>query len=360
MKFSTATLLSFSLVASTSASLSSMLRKQVNANNNQGGTILGAEVVLKGTHGEPTSEDMDFIGKALVASYNNVHWEVGHFLTGEHTVDFKGPDNVMCKWCPDDDAMGANNNNIFSVKTPVGVLCKWCPDDDAMGGFEESILMTALSQDCAGLCKKEASVELEVNFCNKIRSQESKYLSSAKSCAIQFDAETHKEADATASSKIGTIDSTLILKGVNGDVTKQDHAIIAKAFVSAYNDVHWGANHFLADAEIAFAAGTSGPNDVMCKWCPDDDSMGGKASTKTLVLDVITPVVGIMCKWCPDDDSMGSSMASLKMNEFNKKAVEVAFCNKLQNSVSHKLNLAKSCGIAVESVIEAASVSKAW
>ena len=150
------------------------------------------------------------------------------------------------------------------------------------------------------------------------------------------------------------------MKGVNGDVTKQDHAIIAKAFVSAYNDVHWGANHFLADAEIAFAAGTSGPNDVMCKWCPDDDSMGGKASTKTLVLDVITPVVGIMCKWCPDDDSMGSSMASLKMNEFNKKAVEVAFCNKLQNSVSHKLKLAKSCGIAVESVIEAASVSKAW
>ena len=189
MKFSTATLLSFSLVASTSASLSSMLRKQVNANNNQGGTILGAEVVLKGTYGEPTSEDMDFIGKALVASYNNVHWEVGHFLTGEHAVAFKGPDNVMCKWCPDDDSMGTNN--IFSVKTPVGVMCKWCPDDDAMGGFE-SILMTALSKDCAGLCKKDASAELEVNFCNKIRSaQGSKYLSSAKSCAIQFDADAY-------------------------------------------------------------------------------------------------------------------------------------------------------------------------
>ena len=158
-----------------------MLRKQVD-DIRTGGTILGAEVVLKGTHGEPTSEDMDFIGKALVASYNNVHWEVGHFLTGEHAVTFKGPDNVMCKWCPDDDSMGANNifsvktpvgvmckwcpdddsmgaNNIFSVKTPVGVMCKWCPDDDAMGGFE-SILMTALSQDCAGLCKKEATTSI--------------------------------------------------------------------------------------------------------------------------------------------------------------------------------------------------------
>ena len=77
----------------------SMLRmnKQVANNNNNAGTILGTEVILKGTEGEPTSEDMDFIGKALVASYNNVHWEVGHFMTGEHAVDFMGPDSILCR-----------------------------------------------------------------------------------------------------------------------------------------------------------------------------------------------------------------------------------------------------------------------
>merc|ERR1711948_225692 len=89
---------------------------------------------------------------------------------------------------------------------------------------------------------------------------------------------------------------------------------------------------------------------VLCAFYPDDDSMGGASSTKTLVLDVVTPVVGIMCKFCPDDDSMGSQF-NLKTTEFNKKAVEVAFCNKLQNSASDKLSATKSCSIAVESII---------
>merc|ERR1712238_7060 len=161
-------------------------------NNKNAGTILGTEVILKGTEGEPTSEDMDFIGKALVASYNNVHWEVGHYMTGEHAVDFMGPD---------------------------GILCNHCPDDDAMGGIE-SLLMTAVTEDCAGLCKKDAAAELEVNFCNKIRSaQGSKYLNSAKSCAIKFDTQADndnnpKHVASNASNNVATIDSTLILKGV--------------------------------------------------------------------------------------------------------------------------------------------------
>ena len=72
----------------------SSLRTPANNNN---GKILDSEVILKGTVGEPTAEDMDFIGKALVASYNNVHWEVGHFMTGDHAVDFKGPDSYLCR-----------------------------------------------------------------------------------------------------------------------------------------------------------------------------------------------------------------------------------------------------------------------
>merc|ERR1711862_1025431 len=196
--------------------------------------------------------------------------------------------------------------------------------------------------------------------------QGSKYLSSAKSCSIKFDNDADKTQTkhvGTESSKVGTIDSTLILKGVNGDVSsKKDLATIAKAFVSAYNDVHWDANHFLADAEIPFSAATPDPDSIMCKFCPDDDSMGGASSTKTLVLDVVTPVVGIMCKFCPDDDSMGSQfdMESLKTSEFNKKAVEVAFLNKLQNSVSDKLSGTKSLSIAVESVIATTASAKTW
>ena len=64
------------------------------ASSNNVGTVLNAEVILKGTEGEPTSEEMVFIQKALIASYNNVHWEVRHFMTGKHAVDFNGPDNI--------------------------------------------------------------------------------------------------------------------------------------------------------------------------------------------------------------------------------------------------------------------------
>jgi hypothetical protein len=259
--------------------------------------------------------------------------------------------------------MGDAVLNAFSVKTPVGGMCNNCKDDDWMGS-SESLLMSAFTEDCAGLCNKDATAELEVNFCNKIKSaQGSKYLNSAKSCSIKFDADA-KNTQQVASklnafNTVATIDSTLILKGVAGDATsKEDLAIIAKAFVSAYNDVHWDANHYLADAEIPFSAGS--PDSSMCNNCKDDDWMG--AMTKTLVLDIVTPVVGGMCNNCKDDDWMGTqfNMATLKSNDFNKKMVEVAFCKKLENSISTKLSATKSCSIAVESVIADTASTKAW
>jgi hypothetical protein len=234
--------------------------------------------------------------------------------------------------------------------TPVGFLCRHCPDHDAMG--TDSLLMTAITKDCAGLYKKDAATALKVNFCNKIRSaQGSKYLGSAKKKSGD------KQAGAV-SNTVATIDSTIILKGVGvGDATKEE-------LVSAYNDVHWDANHFLADAEIPFTAATESPDGFLCRHCPDDDSTRRSVAkqTNTMMLDVVTPVKAFLCRHCPDDDSMGSqfNLESLNLNAFDKKAVEVAFCNKIQNSVSDNLSATKSCSIAVESVIVADSNAMAW
>jgi hypothetical protein len=373
MKLSIA-IFSLALASVQGTSLRAVANNSNNSNSNNNDKVLESEIILKGTIGEPTAEDMEFIGKALVASYNSVHWEVGHFMTGNHAVDFKGPDSFLCRHCPDDDSMGgaAATTSVFEVKTPVGFLCRHCPDDDAMGA--DSLLMTAVTNDCAGLCKKDAAAELEVNFCNKIRfaNQGSKYLSSAKSCAIRFDADNEKKSNnnqvvGNGSNKVATIDSTIILKGVGaGDATQEEKALLAKAFVSAYNDVHWGANHYLTDAEIPFTAASGSPESFLCRHCPDDDAMGGAAAaakkTNTLVFDVITPVEAFLCRHCPDDDSMGSQfdIEALNSNAFDKKAVEVAFCNKIQNSVSEKLAATKSCSIAVESVIADASKTKVW
>jgi hypothetical protein len=80
MKISIAVL---SLVSSVVTAGASSLRK-TNTNIN----TIQSKVVLKGLGANPTEADMDFIGKALIASYNNVHWEVGHFMTGSHSTEF--------------------------------------------------------------------------------------------------------------------------------------------------------------------------------------------------------------------------------------------------------------------------------
>ena len=188
MKFSLAILSLLALQTSLTMVQCSSLWTAFANNSNSNGIVLASKVILKGAAGELAAEDMEFIRKALVASYNNVHWEAGHYMTGSHAVDFKGPNSFLCRHFPDDDSMGSTAvTSIFEVKTSVGFLCRHCPGEDAMG--TDSLLMAAVTKDCAGLCKKDANAELEVNFCNKIWSsaQGSKYFSFAKSCAICFD-----------------------------------------------------------------------------------------------------------------------------------------------------------------------------
>jgi hypothetical protein len=132
-----------------------------------------------------------------------------------------------------------------------------------------SILTTAIKDDCAGLCNKQAVAELEVSFCNKIRASDSEYLKSATSCSLEFEGEEKKakKHTMTASEPVATLDSTLILKGVAGDATTKDElALIAKAYVSAYNDVHFESGRYLSDAEIPFSAGTPMANFPICRY----------------------------------------------------------------------------------------------
>eukprot|EP00531_Pseudo-nitzschia_arenysensis_P015560 CAMPEP_0116133100 /NCGR_PEP_ID=MMETSP0329-20121206/9921_1 /TAXON_ID=697910 /ORGANISM="Pseudo-nitzschia arenysensis, Strain B593" /LENGTH=347 /DNA_ID=CAMNT_0003627699 /DNA_START=275 /DNA_END=1318 /DNA_ORIENTATION=- len=305
---------------------------------------LNSKIVLQGTTGEPTTEDMEFIGKALVSSYNDVHWEVGHFMTAVDTV------------------VSSESGAAFDVQTPVlmwiwpDFRCRMCPDDDAMGATQQSLLLTAISEDCAGLCNNEATAELEVNFCDRIKSsQGSKYLSTTTACSISFDADVKIEAkvdskespkDDGNSEPIAALDTTIVLKGVaSGETTQEEKAILAKAFVAAYNDVHWKDNHYLNDAEIPFIASRAN--------AANDDS-------NTLVFDVQTPVLmwiwpDFRCRMCPDDDAMGLAqfdVQTIRSNDFDKEAIEVAFCRKLQgNMVSEKLAAATSCSLAVETIL---------
>jgi hypothetical protein len=82
--------LSFALVSFAAVTVNATSLRQSG-----GSSALETKVSLKGVSGEPSKADLDFLGKALVASYNNVHWEAGHFLTGEHSTEFVGQ---LCKY----------------------------------------------------------------------------------------------------------------------------------------------------------------------------------------------------------------------------------------------------------------------
>jgi Na+/proline symporter len=85
MKFSAALF----VIVPTASAVS--LRSQAKAPS----SIITTNVALKGVSGEASKQDLDFIGKALVASYNDVHWQAGHFMTGEHSTEFVGQ---LCKY----------------------------------------------------------------------------------------------------------------------------------------------------------------------------------------------------------------------------------------------------------------------
>jgi hypothetical protein len=85
MKFSIA------LIALVPATMAASLRSQAAGSYGKSSiSTLTSIVALKGVTGDATTDDMDFIGKALITSYNDVHWEAGHVLNGQHTTVFVG------------------------------------------------------------------------------------------------------------------------------------------------------------------------------------------------------------------------------------------------------------------------------
>jgi hypothetical protein len=59
-----------------------------------------------------------------------------------------------------------------------------------------------------------------------------------------------------------------------------------------------------------------------------------------------------ICRYCPDDDA-SANLSDIKSTELTRKAVEVAFCKKIQASVSDKLRATQSCSLAMETIIDA-------
>jgi hypothetical protein len=94
MKLSIATIAFFVGVVSASNNNNNN-NKSLRASNNGKETVvessdMQASVILGGVKGEPSAADLDVIGKAFVATYNDAHWEADHAMLGNHATESVG------------------------------------------------------------------------------------------------------------------------------------------------------------------------------------------------------------------------------------------------------------------------------
>ena len=315
-------------------------------------SALESRVTMKGVIGEPSAEDLKLLGKALVASYNDVHWELGYsLLSGFEITESLGQCGHLCS---DDDSKKSQLS--VSIVTPVKVhQCgHLCSDDDS-----NNLLTTPIKQ-CGHLCSDDDSAMgvdhalLETAFCNKIKSSGSKFWMDANECSIVIDApESKKVTVVDNSSSPIVLESHVILHGVLEEASKEDAAIISKALVSSFNALNWESQYSMSAVQIPFqvaipeAAADCHPHLL----CPD-----ATAKQKALYVTVVTPLkdpsCGPRCKddgsarileelgqcghLCSDDDSAALSA---------RKELEAAFCEKIKSSTSMNLKSANKCSI---------------
>ena len=140
------------------------------------------QVFLQGVIGSPSDADLGILGKALVTSYNDAHWQADHFLAGDYAIEQKSLRQQTCGGlCPNDDAaMGLAVSLVAPLKQQTcGGLC---PNDDSK---------RLKQQTCGGLCPNDdmdTHKLLEASFCDKIKSSGSKYWMRVSMCALTFSA----------------------------------------------------------------------------------------------------------------------------------------------------------------------------
>jgi hypothetical protein len=314
--------------------------------------LIESQVILHGVVGAPSSNDIAIVGQALVSSYNDANWELGHYMTG-YDVPFHlpVPEDALKQscggTCSDDDAAYYKSGLFLSVVTPIKQSCGGtCSDDDS----SNTILTKAIKQSCGGTCSDDDAAEkhlMQESFCRKIQSSGSSYLSGAKSCSIVF---VPQKKEAAPVAPVANMEAHVILQGVLESASEMDMAIIGKALVSSYNAVNWNTGFHMSDVKAPYQVAIPETVGQSCGGtCSDDDRKGNKGLFVTLVAPIKQSCGGT----CSDDDA---TAAVLKQScggtcsdddSAARNVLEESFCAKIKSSVSSNLSSAKMCAIVL-------------
>ena len=134
---------------------------------------LETKVKLEGVNGEPSSIDLNILGRALVSSYNDLHWEAGRYLSTGHSAELVGQ---SCSGCPDDDMTPGLD---FAVNTKIDNTNM----DKNTGNRALSVVIRKEGREST---PEEVLGMLEEALCNKLRNSGSSYFGAARECSLEL------------------------------------------------------------------------------------------------------------------------------------------------------------------------------
>ena len=319
---------------------STSLRKTVlKSIDTKAKSTLKTKVVIPGAVGEPSANDLDILGQALIESYNYVktcpygcchcgedaeHEQMTR-LTGFQVADIQAwTCPYGCCLCPNDDEEQKLVGFAAVADSPAAKL----------HGFAVLMELGCTTSDCSDIDK----AAMEKSICARIKSSTSTFWKGAYNCALDLAVSDDDHVQSELESKV-------VIPGVVGEPSASDLDILGKAMLESYNYLKtcpYGCCTCGNDSEelTRLTGFKVGPYDIQtwtcpygCCLCPNDDEeqvkLGSENSVERQEM-AVSMVLG-----CHGSDCGG----------INKAELENAVCARLKSSGSSYWSGANNCAI---------------
>ena len=148
---------------------------------------MNTQIILNGFVDEASNEDVELISKALLSSYNDVHWDSDFFMANTHNpIQVAIPDATVgqrCNLCEADDRANEVHRNkglYVTMVTPLRQRCNLCEADD-----RSSELVLSAKGNLCGVGAMELDLKkIEASFCRKVQLSSSSNLANVHSCHV--------------------------------------------------------------------------------------------------------------------------------------------------------------------------------
>ena len=152
---------------------------------------MSTQILLNGSfvNDEASNEDVELISKALLSSYNEIHWDSDIFMDTTHDpIQVAIPSAVgqRCNLCEADDRATHEHTTTtglyVTMVTPLRQRCNLCEADDR----SNELIMSSSTHLCRMGATKSNLEQIEASVCEKIQQSGSANLAHVRSCYVNM------------------------------------------------------------------------------------------------------------------------------------------------------------------------------